>query len=195
MRGRESGSAALDDGIDDSMMGTERPCQYEPYALVRFCCLRHQAWKVFPYVAPRRQHEGVCDDDRGALLDATRKALGDRRFGNLHVCGFDDGTFADASLHLAHDIVQQRVGFFAAAAVVDQEKRLHRTDLGLHRKHVNLDVGGQGPLDRAQVRTTEEIDMHEKWIELIEGHPTFGPRRERHRFVVGREYALVEAAE
>lgn len=77
------------------------------------------------------------DDERRALLDAAREPLRHRRLRDLHVSRLDDRTVSQARSDLLDDLVEERVGFGATAAMVDEKKRSHAADLGSASSGVN----------------------------------------------------------
>ena len=78
------------------------------------------------------------DDERCALLDAPREPLLHRRLRDLHVSRLDDRAIPQARSDFFGDFVEERVGFGATAAMVDEEKRSHAEDLGSASTGVNL---------------------------------------------------------
>lgn len=159
--------------------GGKRKCD----AFVQFGGLGNQSRQVFAHVSARGKHERMHDDSGRSLFDAAGKALGDCRLGDLHVCGLHDASGAEALPHECGNLIEQRIGLGAPTTVVDQENRAvaHPDYLGLGsagvKKRRVLDTGGKGALHRAYVRTTEQVHVHQQWVELVKRDTLVRARR------------------
>ena len=70
------------------------------------------------------QHEGMGDDERRTLFDASTERVSNRRLGKLHVGDFDDSSVVHSGPHHLGDTLDQLVRLGASAAMVDQENRV-----------------------------------------------------------------------
>ena len=86
-------------------------------------------------VASGREEIGMDDDEGGALGDAFVERLFDGRFGEFHVCGFDDGGGGDAFEH-GGDVEEQVIGGGALGAVVDDDEADGFVGVGEHSRHL-----------------------------------------------------------
>ena len=142
-------------------MTPEWGCDHELDALVQLRCLRDEARDVLAHVAPLREHERMGDNARGALLDASRKRIGDGGFGELHVRPLDDSVLSKACFHARCDLADQRVCFGAPASMVDQKIRIHRSRFWDSRGRLSRTAVAQRSFNRPDIRASEQVDVDE----------------------------------
>lgn len=155
-------------------MAAKRGCERKCDAFVQLGGLGNQSRQVFAHMTARGKHERMHDDSGRSLFHAAGKPLGDRRLGDLHVCGLHDASGAEALPDECGNFIEQCIGLGTPTTVVDQENRVvaHPDYLGLGsagvKKRRVLDAGGKGALHRGYVRTTEQVHVRQQWVELVE---------------------------
>ena len=140
--------APVDDRIDDPRVAAQRGGHRECHTVVQLGGFRDQTRKVSCHMPARREHEWMHDDRGRPLFDAAGEPLRDCGVCNLHVSGFHDAPSAEALLHPRGNFIEQRVGFGAPTAVIDQENRaapigVSSVCVGVaHREYLDLGFAG-----------------------------------------------------
>ena len=214
------GHASVDHGLGDPFVRAQGLRHDIAYAGVGGRSRRHQSRDVFGGMSTRGQHERVDHHHLRSAFHTTGESSVDIGCGELHVGDFDDAPLAKARFyHLGH-AQKQFVGLRATAAVIDQQERGELTHVDVSqdpgrrgwrsipvicdREHhgsrsgstprARSDTCRERLSKRTDVASTEQVHVHENGVELIEGHPIRGARRERPRFLVGAEDHWGEAA-
>ena len=130
----ERACAPIDHSFGDARVRTQGLRNDVPDAWVIGRGFGNQPRKILSDMSTWGQHEGMSDDGRCALLDASPECVANRWFCKLHVGDLDDAVVWHPGFDQLGNMLDQLVCLIASAAVVDQKNRVpfgHKLHLGL----------------------------------------------------------------